>query len=320
MKPKLLIAIDAFDDGHVDWLADAVADWATCERLAEGATTDEHRAAMADAEIMIGWPAPEQLADSPLRLLLLGSAGYEEYQTPELQAKDGFVLCNAAGVYSDSVAEHCLAMMMALTRRLPHYITAMPAGAWRPHPGHDQLAGAVACVVGLGSLGLAVARRCTGMGMGVVGVRRHPERPSPAVGEVFGPHDLQTAVRAADHVILALPGGPDTEGLFGREVFEAMKPGAYFYNVGRGGAVDEQELIDRLRSGRLDGAGLDVFAAEPLPADSPLWGLENCIVTPHVAGYTADHTDKLCELMVSNLCSYRSGAPLRNVVDLGADP
>ena len=320
MKPKLLIAIDAFDDGHVDWLAGAVADWATCERLAEGATTDEHRAAMADAEIMIGWPAPEQLADSPLRLLLLGSAGYEEYQTPELQAKDGFVLCNAAGVYSDSVAEHCLAMMMALTRRLPHYITAMPTGAWRPHLGHDQLAGAVACVVGLGSLGQAVARRCAAMGMGVVGVRRHPERPSPAVGEVFGPHDLRTAVRAADHVILALPGGPDTEGLFGREVFESMKPGAYFYNVGRGGAVVERELIDRLRSGRLTGAGLDVFAAEPLPADSPLWRLENCIVTPHVAGDTADHTDKLCELMDFNLRSYRSGAPLRNVVDLGAAP
>lgn len=320
MKPKLLIAIDAFDDGHIESLAGAVADWATWERLAEGATADEHHTALANAEIMIGWPSPEQLAGSPLRLLLLGSAGYEEYQTPELQAKDGFVLCNAAGVYSDSVAEHCLAMMLALTRRLPHYLAAMPTGAWRPHPGHDQLAGAVACVVGLGSLGQAVARRCDGMGMDVVGVRRHPERPSPAVGEVFGPNDLRTAVSAADHVISALPGGSDTEGMFSREVFEAMKPGTYFYNVGRGGTVVEQELIDRLRSGRLAGAGLDVFAAEPLPADSPLWQLENCIVTPHVAGYTADHTDKLCELMVSNLCSYRSGVPLRNVVDLGAAP
>lgn len=320
MKPKLLIAIDAFDDGHVDWLAGAVADWATWERLAEGATTDEQQAAMADAEIMIGWPSPEQVAASPVRLLLLGSAGYEEYQTPELQAKEGFVLCNAAGVYSDSVAEHCLAMMMALTRRLPHYLAAMPTGAWRPHPGHDQLTGAVACVVGLGSLGQAIARRCAGMGMDVVGVRRHPERPSPAVGEVFGPRDLRTAVSAADHVIAALPGGSDTEGLFSREVFEAMKPGPYFYNVGRGGAVVEQELIDRLRSGQLAGAGLDVFAAEPLPADSSLWQLENCIVTPHVAGYTADHTDKLCELMAFNLRNYRSGAPLRNVVDLGAAP
>lgn len=320
MKPKLLIAIDVFGEGHIEALAGAVADWAAWERLEEAATPDEHRAALADAEIMIGWPTPEQVADSPLRLLLLGSAGYEEYQTPELQTKDGFVLCNAAGVYSDSVAEHCLAMMMALTRRLPHYLAAMPTGVWRPHPGHDRLAGAVACVVGLGSLGLAVARRCAALGMDVVGVRRHPERPSPAVGEVFGPHDLRAAVRGADHVIAALPGGADTEGLFNREVFEAMKPGAYFYNVGRGGAVVEQELIDRLRSGRLAGAGLDVFAAEPLPTDSPLWRLENCIVTPHVAGYTADHTDQLCELMVFNLHRYRSGAPLRNVVDLRADP
>ena len=319
MKPKLLIAIDAFGEGHIKALAGAVADWAAWERLEEAATPDEHRAALADAEIMIGWPTPEQVADSPLRLLLLGSAGYEEYQTPELQAKDGFVLCNAAGVYSDSVAEHCLAMMMALTRRLPHYLAAMPTRAWRPHPGHDRLAGAVACVVGLGSLGLAVARRCAALGMDVVGVRRHPERPSPAVGEVFGPRDLRAAVSDADHVISALPGGSDTDGLFNREAFEAMKPGAYFYNVGRGGAVVEQELTDRLRSGQLAGAGLDVFAAEPLPADSPLWRLENCIVTPHVAGYTADHTDQLCELMVSNLRSHRSGAALRNVVDLRAD-
>lgn len=319
MKPKLLIAIDAFGEGYIEALAGAVADWAAWERLAEGASPDEHRAALADAEIMIGWPTPEQVADSPLRLLLLGSAGYEEYQTPELQAKDGFVLCNAAGVYSDSVAEHCLAMMMALTRRLPHYLAAMPTGGWRPHPGHDRLAGAVACVVGLGSLGLAVARRCAALGMDVVGVRRHPERPSPPAGEVFGPRDLRTAVSDADHVIAALPGGSDTDGLFNREVFEAMKPGAYFYNVGRGGAVVEQELIHRLRSGQLAGAGLDVFAAEPLPADSPLWRLKNCIVTPHVAGYTADHTDQLCELMVSNLRNYRSGAPLRNVVDLRAD-
>lgn len=320
MKPKLLIAIDAFSAGHIESLADAVAAWATWERLAEGATPAEHQTALAGAEIMIGWPAPEQVADSPLRLLLLGSAGYEEYQTPELQAKDGFVLCNASGVYSDSVAEHCLAMMMALTRRLPHYIAAMPTGAWRPHPGHGRLAGAVACVVGLGSLGLAVARRCAALGMGVVGVRRHPQRPSPPAREVFGPRDLRTAVRDADHVISALPGGRDTEGLFSREVFEAMKPGAHFYNVGRGRAVDERALIDRLRSGQLAGAGLDVFAAEPLPADSPLWRLENCIVTPHVAGYTADHTDRLCELMVANLRSYRAGAPLRNVVDLRGDP
>lgn len=320
MKPKLLIAIDAFDADHVEALAGAVADWAAWERLEEAASPDEHQAAMADTEIMIGWPEPEQVADSPVRLLLLGSAGYEEYQTPELQAKEGFVLCNAAGVYSDRVAEHCLAMMLALTRRLPQYLKAMPTGAWRPHPGHDQLASAIACVVGLGSLGQAVARRCAALGMDVVGVRRHPDRPSPVVGEVFGPGDLRAAVRGADHVVSALPGGPDTEGLFSREVFEAMKPGAYFYNVGRGGAVDEPELIDRLRSGRLAGAGLDVFAAEPLPVDSPLWRLENCIVTPHVAGYTADHTDKLCKLMAFNLRSYRSGAPLRNVVDLGAAP
>ena len=316
MKPRLLIAVDAFGAGHIESLAEAVAGWATWERLAAGASPDEHKTAMAAAEIMIGWPAPDWVADSPIRLLLLGSAGYEEYQTPELQTKAGFVLCNARGVYSDTVAEHCLAMMMALTRRLPGYTAAMRTKTWRPQPSHDRLGGAVACIVGLGSLGLAVARRCAALGMHVVGVRQRPERPCPFVAEVFGPHDLQAAVGGADHVISALPGGSATEGMFSREVFEAMKPGSYFCNVGRGGVVDEQALADRLRSGLLAGAGLDVFVTEPLPEDSPLWSFDNCIVTPHTAGHTADHPDELCELMIFNLSSYRSGRPLRNVVDL----
>jgi len=265
---------------------------------------------------MVGWPDPDLLAASPLRLLLLPSAGYEEYLTPELAARKGLVVCNAGGAYSEGVAEHCVAMMMALVRRLPEYIGAMPQRSWEHLHRHGRLSGSKVCVIGLGTLGSAIARRCAALGMHVVGVRRHPDRPSPNVSEVFGPGDLTTAVAGADHVVGALPGGVATRGLISREVFSAMKPGAYFCNVGRGPSVDEEALVERLAGGSVAGAGLDVFATEPLPDDSPLWAMENVIVTPHMAGYTWDYADELCSVFAANLAAYLAGEPPPNVIDL----
>ena len=290
--------------------------WASWERLSQDASPDEYARAMAAAEVMIGWPEPEWLADSPLNLLLLPSAGYEEYLTPELAVKEGLVVCNAGGAYSEGVAEHCVAMMMALVRRLPEYLAAMEPRRWDHLHRHGRLSGSTVCVIGLGTLGSAIARRCSALGMSVVGVRRHPDRPSPTVSEVFGPEDLGTAVAGADHVVAALPGGAATRGLISREVISAMKPGAYFCNVGRGASVDEAALIERLQDGSLAGAGLDVFATEPLPDDSPQWSMENVIVTPHMAGYTWDYADELCDVFSANLARYGADEPLRNVIDL----
>ena len=313
---RLLVAADAFGDDHIRALCGAAGDGATCDRLGQDSSAVEYRRAMAAAEVMVGWPDPGLLAGSSLGLLLLPSAGYEEYLTPELAAKDSLVVCNAAGAYSEGVAEHCVAMMLALVRRLPEYLAAMPGRSWDHLHRHGRLEGSTVCVIGLGTLGSAIARRCAALGMHVVGVRQHPDRPSPAVSEVSGPDDLAAAVAGADHVVGALPGGATTRGLISREAFMAMKPGAYFYNVGRGASVDEAALIERLAGGHLAGAGLDVFAVEPLPDDSPLWAMENVIVTPHMAGYTWDYTDELCAVFAANLARYRAGEPLHHVVDL----
>ena len=314
--PRLLIAVDAFGDDHIHDLREAAGGRAICDRLSQDASSREYQQAMAGAEVMIGWPDPDLLAASPLRLLLLPSAGYEEYLTPALAAKDLLVVCNAGAAYSEGVAEHCVAMMLALVRRLPEYLAAMGPRRWDHLHRHDRLEGSTVCVIGLGTLGSAIARRCAALGMRVVGVRRHPDRPSPNVSEVFGPEDLATAVVDADHVVGALPGGAATRGLISREVIAALKPGAYFYNVGRGPSVDEEALVERLVDGSLTGAGLDVFATEPLPSDSPLWAMENVIVTPHMAGYTWDYADELCSVFVANLAAYRAGEPLHHVVDL----
>ena len=313
---RLLVAVDAFGDDHIRALREAAGGRAVCDRLGQDASVGEYRRAMAGAEVMVGWPEPDLLATSPLRLLLLPSAGYEEYLTPELAAREDLVVCNAGGAYSEGVAEHCVAMMLALVRRLPEYLAAMGPRRWEHLHGHSRLSGSTACVIGLGTLGSAIARRCAALGMRVVGVRQHPDRPCPNVSEVFGPEDLATAVAGADHVVGALPGGTATRGLISREVLAAMKPGAYFYNVGRGPSVDETALVERLADGHLAGAGLDVFATEPLPDDSPLWSMENVIVTPHMAGYTWDYADELCEVFAANLARHSAGEPLHNVVDL----
>ncbi|MDE0492780.1 MAG: D-2-hydroxyacid dehydrogenase [Acidimicrobiaceae bacterium] len=314
--PRLLVAVDAFGDDHIQDLREAAGGRAICERLGQDASADEYARAMAAAEVMVGWPDPELLASSPLRLLLLPSAGYEEYLTPELAAREGLVVCNAGGAYSEGVAEHCVAMMLALVRRLPEYLAAMGPRRWEHLHRHGRLAGSTVCVIGLGTLGSAIARRCAALDMDVVGVRRHPDRPSPNVSEVFGPEDLAIAVAGADHVVGALPGGAATRGLISREVLATMKPGTYFYNVGRGPSVDEEALIERLADGHLAGAGLDVFATEPLPSDSPLWAMENVIVTPHMAGYAWDYADELCDVFAANLAAYVAGEPPPNLINL----
>ncbi len=313
---RLLIAVDAFGDDHVRALCDAAGDGAVCELLGQDAAAAEYRRAMAGAEVMVGWPDPDLLAASPLRLLLLPSAGYEEYLIPELAAKHPLVVCNAGGAYSEGVAEHCVAMMLALVRRLPEYLAAMPHRSWAHLHRHSRLSGSTVCVIGLGTLGSAIARRCAALGMSVVGVRRYPERPSPHVSAVFGPERLREAVAGADHVVGALPGGAATRGLISREMISAMKPGAYFYNVGRGPSVDEDALIERLVDGSLAGAGLDVFATEPLPGDNPLWAMDNVIVTPHMAGYTWDYADELCAVFAANLAAYVASETPPNVIDL----
>ena len=287
-----------------------------CDRLGQDASAAEYARAMAGADVMVGWPEPNLLAASSLRLLLLPSAGYEEYLTPELATREGLAVCNAGGAYSEGVAEHCVAMMLALVRRLPEYLAARPQRSWEHLHRHGRLAGSTACVIGLGTLGSAIARRCAALGMDLVGVRQHPERPNPYVSAVFGPEDLAAAVADADHVIGALPGGAATRGLISRKVISAIKPGAYFYNVGRGPSVDEEALIERLAGGSLAGAGLDVFATEPLPDDSPLWSIQNVIVTPHMAGYTWDYPDELCRVFAANLAAYVAGEPPPNAIDL----
>jgi phosphoglycerate dehydrogenase-like enzyme len=275
-----------------------------------------YAARLRDADYVFGWAPAEAVRGSGVKVLQLPSVGYDDYLQHLKGTQGDFTLCNASGTMGAGIAEHALAMMLALARHLQIHVRDGQEQRWQRMPSYGELAGATACVVGLGNLGMAIVARCRALEMRVIGVRRDASKTEPMLDRVYPVTQLHEAVAEADHVIAILPATDETVGLFDGAVFRGMKQGSYFYNVGRGKTVDESALIAHLRSGHLAGAGLDVFEQEPLPADSPLWTMDNVIVTPHVAGRSAREYDRHCDLLVDNLRRYRAGQPLRNVVDL----
>jgi phosphoglycerate dehydrogenase-like enzyme len=252
-----------------------------------------------------------------LRWLQARGAGVEKLVTPRLVASD-LIFTNGSGTHSDNIAEHVLAMMLAFARQLPVLIRqqAERKWAWPPRARLFELGGQTLAIVGLGAIGRALAPRAAALGMQVIGVRRSEGGAlPPGVVRSVGFARLDETLAAADHVVIALPQTPETEGLFSTARFAAMKKGAHVYNVGRGPLVDQEALFAALQSGQLGGAGLDVTEPEPLPDDSPLWSHPNVIITAHTAGGTPHSFARYKELLVDNIGRFRRGEPLVNVVD-----
>ncbi len=311
----ILVAVDAFNDEHLRRIEEAAAGWATVERIPEDAPKALYQAALEHSEAVIGWPEAELLLSSPVIYFQLPSVGYDAYVGKGLNNKPAFTLCNARGVMSVAVAEHALALMFALTRRIDEHVRDADERRWERRGSYDELFGRTACVVGLGDIGTEVARRCQALGMRVTGVRFTPSKAHPIVEELFGLPELERAVAEAQHVVNIQPVTKETERLFSQKVFSAMPQGSYFYNLGRGGTVDEQALVEALRSGHLSGAGLDVFVEEPLPEGHPLWTL-NTVITPHVAGRSVREFDRMCGLFVENLRRLHEQKALANTINL----
>lgn len=314
MLPHILITFDEFRPEHITRIETAVSGRATVQFLPEDASPEEVETAVQRAEIVFGWPRPEALINSPVRFLQLPSVGYETFVGRGLEQKPGFRMANAGGIMGIPMSEHVLAMMFALVRHIPLYAENRLTRSWRRPEHFGELTGAVLCVVGLGDIGTEIARRGQALGMQVVGVRKHAERTHELVKTVYPVEALDQAVAAADHVVSIMPGGPGTAHLFNAHVFESFKPGACFYNIGRGSSVDEDALIAALKSGHLAGAGLDVFEKEPLPETSPLWDFENVIIAPHVGGRTYLESERMSGLLIRNLNAYLTGQPIANLI------
>lgn len=278
---------------------------------------------LANAEGAIGWRLePEMLEAAPrLRWVHVGGAGVERYDLAAIAAR-GMMMTNSSGVSAPNIAEHALGMMIALTRRFPTLMRAQAARTWRDTDTHrevGELLGQTVLVVGVGDIGQEVARRAAAFGMRVHGVRRRDNEPAPGgFAKVFAIADLAEALAGADHVVVTLPHTPQTRGMFDAAAFAAMTPGAMIHNVGRGPVIDTGALVAALQSGHLGGAGLDVTDPEPLPEDSPLWAMENVMITAHTSGATPRYWDRQEAIIAEAIRHIQRGERPPTLVDLKA--
>lgn len=271
---------------------------------------------LSDAEVVLGPLRPDLLPQARrLKLLQVTSAGVDRLLSEEL-SRSPAALCTASGIHGDTIAEHVLMLMLAMVRKLPAYVHAQSRREWQSLD-LELLNGKIVGIVGFGSIGQEIGLRAKAFGMKVVGLRRSkPDTVNRAVADdVWGEEELPRLAALADHLVVALPLTPATRGIISREILATMKQGAYIYNIGRGPIIDEGALVEALQSGRLAGAGLDVFATEPLPQESPLWGLPNVIVTPHSAGGMPGYRERAFAIFLENLRRLRDGQELLNQVD-----
>lgn len=222
---------------------------------------------------------------------------------------------------ADSVAEHAVLLLLALVRRLDEVRAALTERRWLVRPAGGSLAGSTVAIVGLGAIGTALARRLVPFGVRLLAVRAHPELGAPpGVDLVAGPADLAGVLAGADAVVCAAMFDGGQPPLFDANAFAAMRPGALFVNVARGGLVDEAALLAALESGRLAGAGLDVHAAEPADPDSPLLQHPRVLATPHVGGLTQAMFRRTGEAFAANLRRWAAGEPPRWAANEPARP
>jgi phosphoglycerate dehydrogenase-like enzyme len=270
-----------------------------------------------DSDIAFGQPNIDDVIASPrLKWVHLSTAGYTRYDRPDVRAaleSRGTMMTTSSTVFADACAQHVLAMMMAMNRRLPHAQAEQRAARWAFQPlRYDSrvLTGQTALIVGLGSIGRRLIELLAPFRMQITAVRRSPRpeemlwvRPMDQVDRLL-PH--------ADHVVNLLPSGANTHNLFNADRFARMNGAARFYNVGRGDTVDQPALLHALRSGAIAGAYLDVTTPEPLPPDHPLWTAPNCFITPHTAGGQQYEFVTLVNHFVENLGRFDRGEALRD--------
>lgn len=274
----------------------------------------------ADAAVAWSMTPEEYAAATNLRWFQSIGAGVERVILPGMRER-GLIVTNSSGIHGANISEHLLAMMFAFARQLPALIRATEHGQWRDDLRSSifELSGQTLHIVGYGDIGQALGRKAKALGMRVTATRRHPGASDDGHADsITGFDDLPTRLSEADHVAICLPQTPNTINFFDAEMLGKIKRGAYLYNIGRGPVVDSQALIQALDSSHLAGAGLDVTDPEPLPANSPLWGRENVIVTAHTAGGTPFFFDRLMGIVRENLLRLQAGEPPLNLVDLDA--
>lgn len=269
------------------------------------------------ANIILGQPKANMIAASEnLEWLQLQSAGTDAYIVPGV-LNPKTIMTNATGAYNKAVAEHAFALTLMLQKKLHLYRDEQKKAHWSDHGGVTSLSDATVAVVGLGDIGLHYARLVKAMGAHVIGVKRRLSACPEGVDELAMTQALDAVLPRADVVMSVLPNTAATRYIFTDERFDLMKDTALFINCGRGNAVASDVLFRALSENKIAAAAIDVTDPEPLSADSPLWALDNLVITPHISGgfHLPETFERIVDIAAENLSAYLSGQPMRNVID-----
>jgi phosphoglycerate dehydrogenase-like enzyme len=292
-----------------------------------------------NVEVLFSSFAPESMENLPnLRWFQSRSAGVNALMGTPVWDTGHVTITNGSGVHGITMAEYTTGMMIALARDFLGFLEHQRRSCWpmvpRVHveqfPGRE-LRGSTVLVIGYGSIGREIGRQCDALGLRVIAMKRDPGKRKdegyvvPGTGDpdgvipesIVGPEALDEVLPQAEYVVIAAASTPSNRRLLGEHQFHIMRPDSFLINIARGDIVDEQALIHALEQRWIAGAGLDVFEKEPLPADSPLWKLDNVILSPHIAGITPRYDEHMVGLFAENLRRYVAGEPLLNVVDRG---
>jgi phosphoglycerate dehydrogenase-like enzyme len=276
-------------------------------------------AVAADAAVILHWSGSRDrlrevfMACPHVRWVHSRSAGLDNLLFPELVASD-VQLTNGSGVFSQSLGEFALAMILYFAKDFRRMLRNREAARWEQFD-VDEIAGQTVGIVGYGDIGRAVAARAHAMGMRVLALKRHPPASAdPLIQQFYKPEQLAEMLGQVDYVVVSAPLTPETRHMISDAQFAAMKPGAVLINIGRGPVVDQAALVRALTEKRIKGAGLDVFEHEPIPAGDPIWKLENVFISPHCADRTRDWLDDSMRFFLSQYERLTNGEPLQNVV------
>ncbi|MEH7124620.1 D-2-hydroxyacid dehydrogenase [Bacillus sp. JJ1532] len=315
MEKRKLIVTQNLSEDLVEAIKEVIPDW----ELIVGKDNTVWQDHIQEAEIIAGWKKEltEHVLshDSKLRWVQSWSAGINSMPLKEFNNRH-IQLTSANGVHSFPISETIFALMLGLTRKIHTYVKNQQTKTWHHSGLKLELHGKTMGLFGVGAIGKETAKIAKAFGMNVLGFRRS-DLPEEHVDTMYSLDQINEVLPICDYVVVTLPLTEETKHLFGKEQFGLMKPSSFFINIGRGDIVVESELIKALIEGKIAGAGLDVFEKEPLSEESPLWEIENVIITPHTAGSTENYDKRVIkDILIPNLKSYLKDEKLLiNLVD-----
>jgi phosphoglycerate dehydrogenase-like enzyme len=315
MSERKLIISQNINDSLLSKISELIPDWT----IIVGSAPSIWESHVADAEIIAGWKKEMKeiinTKDANLQWLQTWSAGVNSLPLKRLQSTN-VNITSANGVHAYPISETIFALMLGLTRKIHTYVRQQLNQTWHHASMNLEIHRKTIGILGVGNIGYETAKIAKAFGMTVLGIRNSGQAEE-YVDEMYTPADLHTILPKCDYVIVTLPLTPKTKELFGKKEFQLMKSSAFFINIGRGAIVVENELIEALEEKQIAGAGLDVFEIEPLPQKSPLWEMENVIITPHTSGSTEHYNKRVIEdIFVPNLKNYLNGqVPSINLLD-----